>query len=255
MKMMKIGITGLKKNPLARATARKAIKILESVKVTVETDRNFLGKGKALEKFSSDLVLSFGGDGTLLRTFRELRKEIPVLGINCGRTGYLQAFNHQELEDGLRSVLKKEFKIEKRTRIQARVDGKRTGEALNEVLVVPKKAGRILRYTLRVARDSRDEAGDGFIVSTPTGSTAHSLSAGGPIVKGNAAVFVVVSINPVDWKHRPLIINDHEKITLSEFGNVKAEAIIDGQKRFPIKRKIELVKGKSVLLATREQKH
>jgi len=246
----KIGITGRRENPLARETARKAVAILEQKKVSLEIDKNFLGKGKKLGKFNCDLVLSFGGDGTLIATFRELKKKIPVIGINCGKTGFLQAFQADEIEKAIPLILKKKFKIEKRSRIKAKVDGKTIGEALNEVLIVPVKAGRILKYNLKIGRDERGEAGDGLIVATPTGSTAHALSAGGPRVKGNASVLVVVSINPVDWKNRPLVVNNHEKIIVRNFEGSKAELIVDGQKRFQIKKKVELIKGNEVLLAT-----
>lgn len=254
---MKIGITGRNGNALARETARKAMRLLEEKGVKVEIDKNFLsGKNdsknpKPLKKFRSGLVLSFGGDGTLLLTFHELRRKVLVMGINCGNKGFLQAYNHGEIEEAIEAIVKKKFVAEERTRITARIDGRKVGEALNEVVIVPSKAGRILHYTLKIGKVERKEAGDGMIVATPTGSTAHALSAGGPIVKGNAAVFVVVSMNPVDWKHRPLIINDHEKVVVSSFEKMGAQAILDGQKWFPIRKKIELVKGSRVLLASR----
>ncbi len=289
MKRLKIGITGRKSNRLAREIAKKAISLLEGRGIGVEVDKSFLGSKngsgnyKALKKFSCGIVLSFGGDGTLLETVRELKRKIPVLGINCGNRGALQAYGHTEIEVAIEAVLMGHLRVEERTRILAKVDGKAVGEALNEVLVVPAKSGRLLNYRLQVSHGKkgratragrtkfqgnvsrhgkiadewadggmREEAGDGLIVATPTGSTAHALSAGGPIVKGNAAIFVVVSINPVDWKHRPLVINDHEKVVVSGFGKMKAEIVLDGQKWFSIRRKLELMKGKSALLAWRK---
>ncbi|MCR4369255.1 MAG: NAD(+)/NADH kinase [archaeon] len=253
MKPKKIGITGRKENSLARLFAQKAIAILESKGIAVEIDSAFLprSKGKTLSKFSCDLVLSFGGDGTLLSVYRELAKKIPVMGINCGSVGFLQAYKNTELEEATEAIASGKFAIEKRTRVAAKIDGKIAGEALNEALLVPAKAGRILKYRLAINGHERDEAGDGLIVATPTGSTAHALSAGGPIVKGNANVFVVVSINPVNWQHRPLIINDHEKVRAYAFQKINAELILDGQTRFPIKKMVELSKGSEVLLATK----
>ncbi|MBI4210849.1 MAG: NAD(+)/NADH kinase [Candidatus Diapherotrites archaeon] len=246
---LKIGITGRRHNPLAVQTARRAMAILKAGGASLETDTAFLGKGKPLRKMRPKILLSFGGDGTLLQVFREARKKVPVMGINCGSRGFLQAWQNTKIEKAMKCVLEGRYKVEERTRILAKIDGKKAGEALNEVLVVPAKAGRLMRYRIRVGKEEREENGDGLIVATPTGSTAHALSAGGPIVKGNAAVFVVVSMNPVDWKHRPLIINDHEKVMVSPFGPGKAEAILDGQQRFGVKKKIELTKGGKVLLA------
>tara|TARA_Y100000310_G_C20602738_1_gene773909 strand:- start:645 stop:1400 length:756 start_codon:yes stop_codon:yes gene_type:complete len=251
MKIKKISITGRKENSDAKKSAREAIRILEEKGIAVETDKAFLGKGKSISKFSGDLVLSFGGDGTLLSVYRELKKKIPVTGMGFGNIGYLQAFNESDVENSIEKILNGKIKIETRTRIQAKVDGKKVDQALNEVLIVPQKAGRILRYKLKIGSETREEAGDGLIVATPTGSTAHALSAGGPMVKSNTKVFVVVSVNPVDWENRPLIINDNEKIVVTDFGKIKAELIVDGQKRYSIKKKVEITKGKEVLLTTK----
>lgn len=251
MKPKKIGITGRKENPVAKETAKFCIDILEQKKVAFELDKSFFGKGKSLKDFNSDIILSFGGDGTLIATFRELgKKKIPVMGIHCGNKGFLQAYNHNELEFVLKNILVGKYLIEERRRILAKVDGKKVGEALNEALIVPEKAGRIIRYTLRIGNEARKEAGDGLIIATPTGSTAHALSAGGPIVKGNAKVLVAVSVNPVDWSHRPLIINDHERVIVNEITD-KAELILDGQKRFKVRKSIELSKGSEVLLVVK----
>ncbi len=248
---MIIGITGRKQNKVAKQAALKAIRMLEGKGIKAEVDKAFLGKGKNLSQFGAGIVLSFGGDGTLLQVYRDLKKNVPVMGINCGSLGFLQSYKHTEIEQALEAAIAGNYSVEKRTRLCAKVDGKNAGTALNEALVVPAKAGRLIKYKLKIGKEERNEAGDGLIVATPTGSTAHSLSAGGPMVKGNAAVFVVVSINPVDWKHRPLIINDHEKITVSGFAG-KAEIILDGQKRFAVKKKVELAKGTEVLLAVRK---
>lgn len=250
MKIKKIGITGRKESVLARETAKIAIEVL-SKKYKIETDKQFLGKGKPLKSFNVDLVISFGGDGTLLAAFREMKTQIPIMGINCGNRGFLQAYNHNEIDKAIRAIQKGKLKIEKRTRLQAKVDGKKVELALNELLIVPQKAGRIIRYKLKIGKEERNEGGDGLIIATPTGSTAHSLSAGGPRVKGNTSVFVLVSLSPVDSKNRPLIINDKEKISISNFENSKAELIIDGQKRYSIKKKVEVSKGEEVLLITK----
>ena len=220
-----------------------------NVSKAMKAQKALMGRSRLLSKFNSDIVLSFGGDGTLLEVFRELKKKIPVMGINCGSRGYLQAFRHYDAGLAVEAAFAGNFTVEKRARVLARIDGKNAGEALNEVLVVPEKAGRLLRFSLKISNSEREQAGDGLIVDTPTGSTGHALSAGGPVVKGNASVFVVVSLNPIDWSHRPLIINDHEKVMAFGFEKTRAEAIIDGQKRIRIKSRIELEKGSEVLFA------
>ncbi|MEK6958168.1 MAG: NAD(+)/NADH kinase [archaeon] len=254
-----IGITGRKQNALALETAKLFAEMLGKKKVKVITDRALFGKGKNAKNISSfdcGLVLSFGGDGTLLQVFRDLKKRIPVMEINCGNRGFLSAYQHFEAEQAVEAIVKGNYSIQERTRILAKADGKTCGEALNEALLVPSTPGRILKYSLSIGAETRREAGDGLIVATPTGSTAHSLSAGGPIIRGNAKVFVVVSINPViiDRSHRPLIINDHEKVSITGFEKIKPTLILDGQKRFRVKNKAELIKGKNVLLAVKNPK-
>jgi len=144
MKIKKVSITGRKENPEAKKAAREAIRILEEKGITVETDKAFLRKGKSISAFSGDIVLSFGGDGTLLSVFRELKKKIPVVGMGFGNVGYLQTFNELDVEASLEKILNGKIKIENRTRIQAKVDGKKVDLALNEVLIVPEKADRLL---------------------------------------------------------------------------------------------------------------
>ncbi|VVB99160.1 NAD kinase [uncultured archaeon] len=262
MGKVKIGITGRKQNPPAIEAGKNAIMQAMEKGAAVEIDTEFMGRGnlrpldsgeiafKPLQKFNSGIVLSFGGDGTLLRTARDLEKKAIIAGINFGRTGFLQAFHSGEIEKALNAAIAGNILAEERTRILTKVDGKKAGEALNEILIVPAKAGRILHCQLKIGKDERDEGGDGLIIATPTGSTAHAFSAGGPVIRGNAKVFVVVSISPTDSRHRPLVVNDNGKITVSNFGG-KAEAIIDGQVRVPIRKKIELSKGRSIMLAVK----
>lgn len=249
MKIKKVSITGRKQNKLASKTAKKAIALLEEKGIQIEKDKKFLGEGTGLERFDSDLVIAFGGDGTLLATIRELKKQITVMEINCGNRGFLSAYDYSEIYDAAEAISKGEVKKEERARIETIIDGKKREEGLNEVLLVPNSPGRTLHCRMEIGNEVREEAGDGLIVATPTGSTAHALSAGGPIIKGNAKVFAVVSINPINWSHRPLIINDHETIKITEFKKEKPIVIIDGQTRYKAKRKIELKKGKNVTLA------
>jgi len=248
MKIKKVFLTGISKNTLAKKIALKAKKLFKENNIQVELDKDFFGEGKAISKITCDLVISFGGDGTLLQTARETQKQIPIMGINCGNVGFLQAYQYTEIEKAITSIINGKIRVEKRTRIQPIVDGKKSSLALNEVLIVPTKAGRIMHYFLEIGGHGRKEAGDGLIVATPTGSTAHALSAGGPIVQGNADVFVVVSSNPIDWEHRPVIINDCKKVKVNDFGKTKTEIIIDGQKTVTVKNKVELEKGTDILL-------
>ncbi len=251
-KIKKIAITGRIQNSLAVSTAKNVIEFLEEEKISFEVDSFFpvIKKNRDLNKIDSDLVLCFGGDGSLLHAFHELKKNVPVLGINCGSRGSLCAIAKEDWESELPKVIFGKIEVEKRSRLKVFVDGKIVGEALNEALIVPLKPGRLLKY--RVSVDNNDlglEADDGLIVATPTGSTAHAQSAGGPNITPSAQVFVVVRVNPIDLNRRPLVVNDHSKIKLFQIEQTPVSVILDGQLHFSAKKEVLIVKGSSVLLA------
>lgn len=180
---------------------------------------------------AADLVISLGGDGTLLRAARSvLERDVPVLGINLGNLGFLTSVAAKEIETGLRRVLAGECRIEERRTLQATVVSSpaassnnttphRRLTALNDVVVHKTGAARVTRLDLWVGEgDKRQEigsfSGDGVIVATPTGSTAYSLSAGGPIVVPELNCFLVTPILPHTLAVRPLVVPGEEQITV-----------------------------------------
>src|SRR3989338_814472 len=254
-KIKRIAITGRIAKSTAVSTAKKVIKLLERKKVAFWVDEFFpvQKEVKPLNSIKADMVLVFGGDGTMLHAFHELKRNVPVLGINCGARGTLMALTAANAKKELSKILNGKYSLEKRGRLRVEVDGKLAEEALNEVIIVPKKAGRLLHYNVRIdGQDLGEEADDGLIIATPTGSTAHALSAGGPKVMGNAKVFVIVRMNPIDLNRRPLLVNDNSKVEVSRFRETEIEAIIDGQHRFPVKKKIVARRGKEVTFALKK---
>lgn len=245
-------VTGRIQKHGAVATAKKVIAFLEKRGVKVHVDSFFPVQEKTvdLNKVHADLVLCFGGDGSLLHTFHSLKKNVPVMGVNCGARGSLMALTKENVLEKLPEVLNGNFVVEKRTRLKVFADGKECSEALNEALIVPQKPGRILKY--HVVVDGLDlglEADDGLIVATPTGSTAHSQSAGGPQVTPSAKVFVIVRCNPIDLNRRPLVVNDHSEIRITQIENAPVQVIVDGQLSFTAHKEIRIINGKAVLLA------
>lgn len=255
-KLKRIGITGRFSNKCAVMTGKKIIKNLKSKKVEFFVDERFPVTKENLISFSefrADVVFSLGGDGTLLRTFRKLKRNVPVAGVNCGRLGYLLDFDYKTIEKELPAILNGKYYLERRTRLQATVDGKKLPQALNEVTIVPEMAGRLIKYNLEIDGDiKRKEGGDGLIVATPTGSTGHSLSAGGPIIKGNARVLVVTSINPIDWSNRPMVVDDDAIVTITRIVKEGFEVIIDGQERYLMEKEAVIKKGRPVTFLRRK---
>ncbi|MCX8158423.1 MAG: NAD(+)/NADH kinase [Candidatus Diapherotrites archaeon] len=252
-KIKSVGITGRNNNEQAIEIAKKAIDIFLKNNIEVYCDddfpiyKNILPLADFGIKKNIDMVFSFGGDGTLLKTARGLKKDIPIAGVNCGRLGFLLEIKGDEIEKELDLILNGNYHTQKRTRLRAEVDGKKISPALNEVAVVPKLSGRLIRYELHIDDwYNKKEGSDGVIIATPTGSTGHSLSAGGPIVVAEAEVFIITPINPLDWSDRPIVISDKNVVRIDNFKVGSLEVIVDGQERYGAEEKIEVKKAESV---------
>lgn len=142
-----------------------------------------------------DCVIVIGGDGSLIEVARILKKEIPILGINMGTLGYLTEVEVDRVEDALEQILNGNYMTEDRMMLEGQFDDGSQGVALNDIVLFRKGALRIIHFNLYVngALLNSYEA-DGIIISTPTGSTAYNLSAGGPIVEPTAAMIVVTPV-------------------------------------------------------------
>ena len=167
--------------------------------------------------FSADIAISFGGDGTLLRTASRIgRKEIPILGINAGRLGFLTTTSNEDIDYVISVIHKGEYDIERHNIIEAIPDGrglKNYPFALNEIAVMKHDSSSMM--TLEVTLNGKDRItyqADGLIVAAPSGSTGYSLSVGGPIIAPDANVLVLTPIAPHSLSTRPLVISDSSEI-------------------------------------------
>ncbi len=179
-----------------------------------------------LDDESVDFLIAFGGDGTLLRAGRMAAgREIPVLGINVGHLGFLTGLPHLEMEDRLGRVLEGDYVLDRRFMVEARVihtDGSE-GDLLlawNDFVIHKGGVARVSRLDLRVKegedwQEVGSFSGDGLIVSTPTGSTAYSLSAGGPIVVPSVDCLIVTPVCPHTLAVRPLVIPGSQVLAVS----------------------------------------
>ncbi|NLY18309.1 MAG: NAD(+)/NADH kinase [Clostridiaceae bacterium] len=207
----------------------------DSQKVRVPYDSVF-----AME--NSDFVISLGGDGTLLRTARTIFKyDIPVLGINLGTVGFLAEVEKNEIEKAIERLSKGDFKLKNRMVLSALVD--RNGEtvyksiALNDVVVSRDGLSRIIRLKVLVDGQFIDSfPGDGVIISTPTGSTAYTLSAGGPIVQPDMRLMITTPICPHILYSRSFITSPEKELSLSVNDDYpdSATMTLDGQEGFNI---------------------
>ena len=184
----------------------------------------------------ADLIIAVGGDGTMLYAADlALNGDVPLLGINRGRLGFLADISPDEIESSLGQVFDGNYTPESRLLLDARiVDPKgsiRTSLALNDVVLQRRETGRMLDFRTSIAnRYVNTHSGDGLIVATPTGSTAYSLSCGGPIIEPALDAMVIVPICPHTLSDRPIVIPaDLEvEVNLLARSDTKAEVTIDG---------------------------
>lgn len=179
----------------------------------------------------ADMVMTFGGDGTLLAATRVLMgSDVPIMGINVGKLGFLAEFPTSELDAAIMDVLKGNYRIVDRTTLEVHV-GDAVHYALNDVLIERSAEAKMTGVRAFVNdHHVADYRADGVIVCTPTGSTAYSLAAGGPIIAPSSHVICVTPIAPHTLTLRPLIVNDASEIrcTLME-GQREAHVVADGQ--------------------------
>jgi NAD+ kinase len=206
-----------------------------------------------------DLVIALGGDGTLLRAARAVvGTDTPVLGVNLGRLGFLTSFPDADLESGLTQVFGGRARLDYRFTLRGRIE--RAGEmqgtnffALNDIVIHTSGAARVAPLTLHVDRGvGREEIGsfaaDGVILATPTGSTAYSMSAGGPIIVPSVECIVVTPICPHSLAVRPLVIPAEAVLSVTSLDeDAHHQVTVDGQ----VERGLE--SGQAVVVAREER--
>ncbi|MBI1871774.1 MAG: NAD(+)/NADH kinase [Chlamydiae bacterium] len=169
---------------------------------------------------SADLLVVLGGDGTLLHAVKRIKKpDLPILGVNLGGIGFLTDFTPDDFLKAFPEILKKNFELDPRLMLQVTYFRRQKSlgvyEVLNDVVMTKGALSRML--TLQVFINGNDLTtykSDGLIVATPTGSTAHSLSSGGPIVAPNCDVMILTPICPHTLSNRPLVLSCHQKIRI-----------------------------------------
>ncbi len=197
----------------------------------------FAHKGRPLENPAAiDALLTLGGDGTLLRGARLIAShQVPILGVNMGRLGFLTCCAADQLVEALDHLSRKQYTAEQRMGLVASID--RTGDvreswmALNDVVVHKGGVARIASLKVGVNGEPiATYAADGVVISTPTGSTAYSLSAGGPVVFPTLESILVTPVSPHTLAIRPLVLPAESEVTVRrEDGSAEILVTVDGQ--------------------------
>ena len=211
--------------------------------------------GCSTENFAADadLAVSIGGDGTMLRTFERVAQAgVPVLGVNVGHLGYLTEFEADEAQTAVDKALRGDLPVEERLMIQSRVqrsDGEIEGTwiGLNEAVVEKKSQGHTVRLEVTIDDSPfATYAGDGLIVSTPTGSTAYNLSARGSIVAPTHWSLQLTPVAPHMLFDRSLVLRPDTEIRISVVGEREANLSVDG-------RSVAALRDGDVMIATRSE--
>lgn len=170
-------------------------------------------------KNKADFLLSIGGDGTLLKAVTYVREsEIPIMGINTGRLGFISSISADQIDDAITDILKGNYKINERTLLELGSDKnlfKEKNFALNEVAVSKKDTSSMIRIDAYVDDEFLNTYwADGLVVSTPTGSTGYSLSCGGPIIMPGTNNIIITPNAPHNLNVRPIVIDDNSVVKL-----------------------------------------
>lgn len=226
-KIRRIGLVANCGKPQAAAVVRRILRHAASLGMEVIADRDTASLAHGLASAPdvdlaarADMVIALGGDGTLLRVAREFGpRSVPILGINIGRLGFLTAISEDGLAIALRSVAGGRFVVSRRPLLDGTIVRRgRTADrflAVNDVVVRTGASSRMV--SLDVAINGVKVSSyfcDGIIVASPSGSTGHSLSAGGPILSPETRAFVISLVCPHSLNSRPLVIPDERDITV-----------------------------------------
>ena len=213
---------------------------LELYRYSHSSDQNDISDVKQIEHdwiSDMDLIVSIGGDGTMLKSSKLASKHnVPITGINKGRLGFLTDINPDLVSAVLKEIIQGDYQTESRILLEVRILNNNKerfiGHAINDLVINKTKTGRMINVLTSIDGNYvNSNQGDGYIVSTPTGSTAYSLSCGGPIINPNSDTFLLVPIAPHTLTNRPMVISSSCDIKL-EFTDQNDDLIeisLDGE--------------------------
>ncbi|HZE89181.1 MAG TPA: NAD(+)/NADH kinase [Verrucomicrobiae bacterium] len=248
LRIRRAGVVVKPRHRRSRAVAESLVRYLRRRGVEPAFDRQtaeILGRDDGVERdvlaATTDLLVVVGGDGTLLSVARSAANaRTPILGINLGSLGFLTEVPLERMTESLAAVLAGRYATEDRIRIRAAVmrGARETAghDLLNDIVINKSALARILNINVSVdGRYVTTYRADGLILSTPTGSTAYSLSAGGPIVDPTVGAFVLTPICPHTLSNRPLVLPDSVTVEMSlRNSHEDVYVTIDGQVGFPL---------------------
>lgn len=207
----------LKANHITYQTSASFADVLRDASIDFESELTY---GSSEQIFQADLMLSIGGDGTILETLAHVGvREIPILGLNFGRLGFLASVPPQKIKEAMSQIMAGQYKLDTRTLIRATAPmellGKDVDFALNEIALSKTDTSSMIVVHAYINGEFLNSYwADGLMVATATGSTGYSLSCGGPLVMPHSANFIITPICPHNLFVRPMIVSDDSVISL-----------------------------------------
>jgi len=252
--MKKIALYENADKPEAAFYAEKSVRILQKLDAEVYAQQSLVDKLPEdiaahirpikLDDFGrfADGVISFGGDGTMLSCSRALiDSNIPIIGFNVGKLGFLAGYSVMELEESLKKLIAGDYRVVDRFVIETEIDGERL-YALNDFVIEKRNSSRMI--TVRTYANNHhiaDYRADGLIITTPTGSTAYSLSCNGPVIAPATKVLCLTPISPHSLNLRPVVIPDTNTVLCKVHSPTgDANFVVDGQIIRQIKSETEI---------------
>jgi NAD+ kinase len=261
-------------NASRRGVQEEATQLLPFLESHAEIVAYDLAQKDDLSSIDADLALVLGGDGAILRAARQMGyRQIPVLGVNLGKLGFLADLSPEELREFFPRICKREFRLSRHLMFECVVrqgDAEQVYLGLNEIVIHSDPGSYMLDLELQVDGEVVTRyGGDGLILSTPIGSTAHSLSAGGPVLGQELSAFVITPICPHTLTSRPVVESADKTYRISLEQTVAgANLIIDGQhtltltphhevtlRKAPVQFELVKVAGRSFYQTLRDKLH
>lgn len=229
---MRYAIVGKLERGVVTQTAKTVLDFLTDAGKEVQVEREFakmMGvEGTHWKKMDADIVITVGGDGTILKTLEYL--EGRIFGINAGRLGFLTEVGTDDVEASLKRLLDEDYFVEERRKLAVSLNGKRLYDALNEATIHTSVIAKMQMFNLKVDGMEVDTfRADGMIVATPTGSTGYSMSAGGPLMDPRVPAFILVPIAPFKLSARALVVSLESTVEVKLMEPKPSVMVLDGQ--------------------------
>jgi len=230
---VQIGIYGSGTTEAAAKTIKKILDESEIKSFTISKSKNK----------QADCIIVLGGDKGVRNYFHRTFDTIsPVLGVSEGEaSGFLAQIDLREFSSYVKVLKKQNYTVEEVPRLGVKIDRKNVYPVLNDVAIFSSKSAMLMEHTLSVnGEEVWHDNSDGIIISTPIGSSAYSMSAGGPVLFQDSEVFEIISVNSLDVTRRPIIVSNNSSIEISDiYARLHCEVVLDGSDRYKVNNTVE----------------